>query len=153
MKRTIDSFFTRKNNPETPVGPVPVSQTSDDDSSEDESAGDVAAPKKPKPYHFRQEWLTEFTWLRYCKEKKVMSCMSCSQCGPKFAGKTKFANSTTHFKHEMLVKHNNSIRHKLCRDRCNDGAKALLHTLFKRQASKNKSAEEAEMTMKFIQFK
>ncbi|KAL7375143.1 hypothetical protein ABVT39_012693 [Epinephelus coioides] len=100
-----------KNNPETPVGPVPVSQTSDDDSSEDESAGDVAVPKKPKPYHFRQEWLTEFTWLRV-KLKKVMSCMYCSHCGPKFAGKTKFADSTTNFKHETLVKHNNSIRHK-----------------------------------------
>lgn len=59
-----------------------------------------------------------------------------SRRGAEFAAKTKFADSTNHFKHETLVKHNNSIEHKLCQDRCNNGAAARKKNL--------KSAEEAE---------
>lgn len=70
--------------------------------------------------------------------------MFCSQRGPELAGKTKFADSTTHFKHETLVKHNNGVEQKLCRDPCNGGAKAPLQ-----RVKISESAEEAEMTIKF----
>lgn len=43
------------------------------------------------------------------------------------------ANMTPNFKHETLLKHNNSKRHKLCRDRCNCWTSNTFTSWFLRQ--------------------
>lgn len=58
-------------------------------------------------------------------------------CGPIFVGKIKFAHSTANFNHKTLVKHSNSMKHNLCRDRCTDGIAAPLPATFRRQESIN----------------
>ncbi|CAL8397677.1 unnamed protein product [Boreogadus saida] len=84
-KRTIDLFFRPAALAASSV-PVPQSTESEDDDSEDRVA------KKGRTQNFREDWLREFGWLRYCKETKSMNCECCSRY-PRNAGNTKFADN------------------------------------------------------------
>ncbi len=53
------------------------------------------------------------------KEFTVLFKMAqCIAFTGEFAGNTAFALESTHFKHENLVKHGESAKHKKCRDKC-----------------------------------
>ena len=110
-KRTIDSFFRPAALAASVPAPVPQSTESEDDDAEQ------CVAKKSRTHNFREDWLREFSWLRYCKEKNSMNCQCCSRY-PRTAGNTKFADSvgTSQFKHDTLVKHNISIKHRAYRD-------------------------------------
>ncbi len=56
-----------------------------------------------------------------CKKKEFTVLFKMAQCiafTGEFAGNTAFALESTHFKHENLVKHGESAKHKKCRDKC-----------------------------------
>ncbi len=65
---------------------------------------------------------------------------------PQHAGNTKFADHTgnTQLKHDTLIKHNASLKHKTCHDLCNESATPL-PVAFRRQKAANQCAEEAEL--------
>lgn len=52
------------------------------------------------------------------------------------------------FKHDTLSKHNASLKHKMCRDLCNESATPL-PVAFKRQEAANQCAEVGELILKF----
>lgn len=79
-----------------------------------------------------------------------MNCECCSRY-PRTAGKMNFADSagTLQLKHNTLVKHNQSLKHRVCRDMLlNEKATPLL-AAFRRQEAVNHAADEAEMMLKF----
>ena len=143
-KRTIDSFFRPAALAASVPAPVPQSTESEDDDAEQ------CVAKKSRTHNFREDWLREFSWLRYCKEKNSMNCQCCSRY-PRTAGNTKFADSvgTSQFKHDTLVKHNISIKHRACRDMLINEKATPLPVAFTRQQAVNHSADEAEMMLKF----
>lgn len=124
-KQTIDAFFSAK------PGHLQQQFAEKKEKSGDESPVVV---KKPRRQLLRQEWLSEFMWLRYCKTSSTMNCVFCSQC-TQHAGKTKFAEATgtTQFKHDTLMKQNISLKHKRCRDRYVNETGSPLPTAFRRQ--------------------
>ena len=89
---------------------ISMSQTQSDDDSESE----VCEVIKSRTHHFQEDWLREFNWLRYCNETNLMNCECCSRF-PRTAGNTKFADSagTSQFKHNTLVRHNLSLKHRV----------------------------------------
>ncbi|CAL8349584.1 unnamed protein product [Boreogadus saida] len=89
-KRTIDSFYRPAAIAASSV-PVPQSTESEDDDSEDHVAN------KGRTQNFREDWLREFCWLRYCKETKSTNCECCSRY-PRNAGNTKFADTAVRCK-------------------------------------------------------
>ncbi|KAK7877196.1 hypothetical protein WMY93_032098 [Mugilogobius chulae] len=135
-KRTLDAFF----------GSAQSKETTLTNNEEDETPA-----KKTTTYSFREEWLKEFTWLRYDKINKTMNCYYCHKFGPTYAGNTKFAADcgTAQFKHDTLSKHNNSLKHKQCRDLHISRSQSPLQAAFRRQEQITHSAEEAEMIVKF----
>lgn len=80
------------------------------------SEGSTPAAKN-NSIKFCTEWLREFPQLRYKKESNEMYCEYCTQCGAS-AGNTKFAKGCSNFKHKTIKLHNESIKHRLCRDAC-----------------------------------
>lgn len=159
MKRTIITDFFKKKN---------VAESDDDDGGEvsvdgggeeqiDDSGSDCeeeeadrleseTRPKKKK-YHFQQKWLTEFAWLRY--EEQTMFCIYCKKCGPTVAGRTNFVQGNKQFKLQSIKLHNDSVKHKTCRDQCITRKAQPLPTSFHRTEESNRSAENAEMIIKF----
>ena len=132
-KRMIHSFFR----PAAPAAlaasvPVPQSKESGDDDAEH------CVAKKARTHHFREDWLREFSWLKYSKENNSMNCECCSRY-PKTAGNTKFADSagTSQFKHDTLVKHNLNAKHKVCRDMLTNEKATPLPVAFRRRGCKS----------------
>lgn len=178
MRRTIDSFFFKKN-AAVPLSPVlEVEMTSEDPTTSASVATPASAPnphvnlassvdmisseseadaennqkyKKKKTYAFRKEWLGLFAWLRYDKDNKSMHCIYCRECSKSMpgSGSSDFAVSSTTFRIETLKKHNKSKKHILCRDRCVAGKAAPLPAAFQRQAVANKTSENSELMIKF----
>lgn len=141
-KRTIDSFFR-------PAASVPVPESTVSP-SDDDAESEVGVAKKARTHHFREDWLKEFSWLRYYKQSNCMNCEYCSSY-PRTAGNTKFADSTgtSQFKHNTLIKHNLSLNHRVCRDMFINQKTTPLPVAFRRQMTVNQSADEAEMMLKF----
>ena len=95
----------------------------------------------------QQQWLVQFPWLRY--EGQAMVCLYCRTCGRSVAGRTHFVNGSTQFKVQSLKLHNESQKHKTCRDRCITWSSQPLPTSFNRIDESNRSAENVEMIIKF----
>ena len=95
----------------------------------------------------QQQWLVQFPWLRY--EGQAMVCVYCRTCGPSVAGRTHFVNGSTQFKVQSLKLHNESQKHKTCRDRCITRSSQPLPTSFNRIDESNRSAENEEIIIKF----
>ena len=68
---------------------------------------------------------------------------------PVRAGRTHFVNGSTQFKVQSLKLHNESQKHKTCRDRCITRSSQPLPTSFNRIDESNRSAENVEMIIKF----
>ncbi|ROI15239.1 Zinc finger protein 862 [Anabarilius grahami] len=141
-KRTIDSFFR-------PAASVPVPESTVSP-SDDDAESEVGVAKKARNLHFREDWLKEFSWLRYYKQLNYMNCEYCSSY-PRTAGNSKFADSTgtSQFKHKTLIKHNLSLKHRVCRDMFINLKATPLPVAFRRQMTVNQSADEAEMMLIF----
>lgn len=69
-----------------------------------------------------------------------MYCEYCTQCGAS-AGNTKFAKGCSNFKHKTIKLHNESIKHRLCRDACMEWGKAPLDADFKQQEAASRASE------------
>jgi hypothetical protein len=121
-----------------------VSRGSDSDTLAKKAGG---SGEKKKMYSFQQQWLVQFPWLRY--EGQAMVCVYCRTCGPSVAGRTHFVNGSTQFKVQSLKLHNESQKHKTCRDRCITRSSQPLPTSFNRIDESNRSAENEEMIIKF----
>ena len=78
-----------------------------------------------------------------------MVCVYCRTCGPSVADRTHFVNGSTQFKVQSLKLHNESQKHKTCRDRCITRSSQSLPTSFNRIDETNRSAENEEMIIKF----
>ena len=74
--------------------------------------------KKGKVYRFRREWLDQFPWLRYNEVENIMHCIYCKESGKTMAGSSAFVTGSNTFRIETLKKHNASIKHVTCRDKC-----------------------------------
>ncbi|XP_056283011.1 zinc finger protein 862-like [Pseudoliparis swirei] len=137
-KRTISSYFL----------PKPIEKTNPENES-DSTCEETVVAKKVNKFSFRDEWLREFTWLRYFRETNSMNCTFCCRFS-QHAGNTNFSDKTgtTQLKHDTLIKHNASLKHKMCRDLCNESA-APLRVAFRRKEAANQCAEEAELRLKF----
>lgn len=162
MKRTITDFFKKNNvaddasvsgegggekgGEEQPTVDSGSEEEVADAPDRLESDGRETAGQKKK-YHFQQKWLTEFTWLRY--EQQKMFCIYCRQCGPTVAGRTNFVDGTNQFKLHSVKLHGDSVKHRTCRDRCIARRAQPLPTSFQRSEESNRSAEKAEMIIKF----
>ena len=68
---------------------------------------------------------------------------------PVRAGRTHFVNGSTQFKVQSLKLHNESQKHKTCRDRCITRSSQPLPTSFNRIDESNRSAENEEIIIKF----
>ncbi|CAL8323617.1 unnamed protein product [Arctogadus glacialis] len=97
--------------------------------------------KRPKMYAFRQDWLKQFPWLRYDKERNAMHCVYCQECGQNMAGNSAFVSGSTTFHIETLKEHNMSKKHTTCLDKCVEKV-APLPAAFQRQAAKIRSSED-----------
>ena len=107
----------------------------------------MGAVVEKKKYSFQQQWLAQFPWLRY--EGHAMVCVYCTKCGPSVAGRTHFVKGSTQFKIQSLKLHHDSLKHKTCTDRCINRSAQPLPTSFNRIEESNRSAENAEMIIKF----
>ena len=101
--RDIKSFFITKttqnvtsttSNTETPssqntehsVDEMPGPGPAETEEAESErQPGPDTEIKKTQIYSFRQDWLKEFPWLRYDKERNAMHCVYCPECGQSMA--------------------------------------------------------------------
>lgn len=161
MKRTktITHFFKKKNiADDNETGEVSgdggggekggeEERVGDSDCEEEEDVGAAESEAKKKKYHFQQKWLTEYSWLRY--EEQTMFCIYCRKCGPTVAGRTNLTKGTKQFKLQTLKLHNESVKHKTCRDQCITRQAQPLPTSFHRTAESNRLADNAEMVIKF----
>ncbi len=113
-----------------------------------ESEPELTEIKRGKVYTFRREWLNQFPWLRYSKADNIMHCIYCKVCEKTMAGNSAFVTGSNTFRIETLKKHNASIKHITCRDKCTAKVSPL-PAAFQRQAAANRSSDEAEMIIKF----
>ncbi len=166
MKRTIDNFFIKNvklrpdlsenhnqcsdTEPSTSqVMSSPGPETAlDNEPHTIESEPEPTEIKRGKVYSFRREWLDQFPWLRHSKADNIMHCIYCKECGKTMAGNSAFVTGSNTFRIETLKKHNASIKHITCRDKCTAQV-SLLPAAFQQQAAANKSSDEAEMIIKF----
>lgn len=79
-----------------------------------------------------------------------MNCECCSRY-PRAVGNKKFANSAgkSQFKHDTLAKHNQSLKHRVCRDTLLNEKATPLSAAFRRQEAVHHAADEAEIMLKF----
>lgn len=167
MKRTIDNFFVKniKLRSDSSEGDSKCSDTEPSSSQVGSSHSpqmasvnepdtiDLMEPqpteiKRAKVYTFQKGWLDQFPWLRHSKADNMMHCIYCKECGKTMAGNSAFVSGANTFRIETLKKHNASIKHTACRDKCTAQVSPL-PAAFQRQAAANRSSEEAEMIIKF----
>ena len=134
MKRTIESFFVKNFNKlrpdpnecsdtELPSTSQVMSGPNQETASANEphtinSEPQPAEIKRRKVYAFRREWLDQFPWLRYDKTGNEMHCIYCKECGKTMAGNSAFVTGSNTFRIETLKKHNASMKHITCCDKC-----------------------------------
>ena len=164
MKRTIESFFVKKVNKLRPdpnecsdTDLPSTSQVMSGPNQETASANEPhtinsepqpAEIKRRKVYAFRREWLDQFPWLRYYKTGNEMHCIYCKECGKTMAGNSAFVTGSNTFRIETLKKHNASMKHITCRDKCT-ATVSPLPAAFQRQEAANRTSDEAKMMIKF----
>lgn len=128
MKRSIVDYFKKKNVSEEETNEAVVGageglaeeakRISDSYSEEDsdrlaKEAGGSGEKKKSIVFN-KNGWRSS----RGCVMRDKPWCVYCRTCGPSVAGKTHFVNGSTQFKVQSLKLHNESQKHKTCRDRC-----------------------------------
>lgn len=134
MKRTIDNFFVKlrpdssENNHNQCSDTEPSTShvisspgpelASDNEPHTIDSEPEPTEIKRGKVYTFRREWLDQFPWLRYSNVDNIMHCIYCKECGKSMAGNSAFVTGSNTFRIETLKKHNASIKHITCRDKC-----------------------------------
>ncbi|TNN25812.1 hypothetical protein EYF80_064056 [Liparis tanakae] len=98
-KRTVSSYFVPQ--------PHDVEKTNPQNESHSDCEETVAA-KKGRKFSFRDERLREFTWLRCFRETSSMNRTVCCRF--------------PQHEHDTLIRHNAGLKHKMCRDLCDESA-------------------------------
>ncbi|XP_042889699.1 protein abrupt-like isoform X4 [Penaeus japonicus] len=72
---------------------------------------------KRRSRNFVEHWRSEFGWVYYDTNMRVMTCTTCLKYGTKYDKKTRFVSGNSNFKRLALVRHEMSQTHRRCEAR------------------------------------
>jgi hypothetical protein len=105
-QRKITDIFGKGNN-ETPTISPSSSQTNDENNVL--QAAEQSSKKSKRTLKFRNEWLSEFSWLRYDNTTLTMHCRVCEEFDS--SSKVAFVTGSKNYQRSSLTRHQTSDDH------------------------------------------